>query len=266
VGRYHIPGTYFLAPTNIAPSEALALMVLCHELGNAEGVPYQESARRAAVKLENTLPNRLREQLRAVAGSVRIKLGAGRPASGSDEIYQELINALADRQCVRIAYASVSDAEPVYTKLKPYHLFFCRHSWYVIGRSAFHRATRTFHLGRIVSIETLDESYEIPRGFSIERHLRNAWNLIPEQGPDQKVHIRFSKMVARNVGGVIWHKTQKTTFREDGALDFRVTVSGLMEISWWILGYGDQAEVIEPPELREIIANRAQQTAAIYDE
>jgi proteasome accessory factor B len=42
-------------------------------------------------------------------------------------------------------------------------------------------------------------------------------------------------------------------------------VSGLEEISWWILGYGDQAEVIRPPALRELVRQRAARMVERYD-
>ena len=73
-------------------------------------------------------------------------------------------------------------------------------------------------------------------------------------------------MVAQNVAEVNWHKTQKLTFNTDGTLDFQVTVSGLNEISWWILGYGDQAEVLQPPELRRLVAGHAARMLGHYPE
>jgi proteasome accessory factor B len=175
-----------------------------------------------------------------------------------------LVEAVGKRRCVRIRYGSLHDMAEIRTKISPYRLFFSRRSWYVVGRSSLHRATRTFNLSRVKEIEILDESYAIPRGFSVERFLRNAWHLIPEPGPDREVLVRFGRQVAQNVAEVSWHKTQQMQFNEDGTLDFRVTVSGLNEISWWILGYGDQAEVIEPPELRKIIADRVKRMAEVY--
>ena len=77
--------------------------------------------------------------------------------------------------------------------------------------------------------------------------------------------VRFGRQVAQNVAEVTWHKTQQLQFNADGTLDFRVTVSGLNEISWWILGYGDQAEVLEPPELRKMIAERIKRMAKMYE-
>jgi proteasome accessory factor B len=135
----------------------------------------------------------------------------------------------------------------------------------VIGRSSIHRETRTFHVGRIRQLEPLEESFRVPRGFSIERYLRNAWHLIPEPGPDQEVRIRFQPLVAQNVAEVNWHKTQRIDFNVDGTLDFYATVSGLREISWWILGYGDQAEVLQPKALREMVAQRARKLMQRYE-
>ena len=63
---------------------------------------------------------------------------------------------------------------------------------------------------------------------------------------------------------MVWHKTQRTILNDDGTLDFHAIVSGLGEISWWILGYGDQAEVLSPPKLRQMVAERAERAAAQY--
>jgi predicted DNA-binding transcriptional regulator YafY len=88
--------------------------------------------------------------------------------------------------------------------------------------------------------------------------------MIPEPVPDSHVVVEFASMVAKNVEQVKWHKTQQTTMKPDGTLLFQVTVSGLSEIAWWILRYGDQAEVLRPLKLRRIIAQRVRKMAAMY--
>jgi len=262
--RYRIPGTYFLPPTNFTPEEALALLVLCHELGGSAGLPFLAPARSAAVKLESSLPGRLREHLRSFSSTVQILQQPRNPLAGQQSVFETLLQASGHRRCVRIRYDSATEQQEICTKLSPYRLLFSRRSWYVIGRSSLHRSVRTFNVGRIRSLELLEDRFEVPRGFSIERYLGNAWHLIPERGPDYHVRLRFSKMVSRNVAEVAWHKTQQIHQNPDGTLDFSATVSGLSEISWWILGYGDQVEVLEPPELRELISKRIANMAQIY--
>lgn len=261
---YRIPGACLLPPTNFTSEEALALLVLCHELGDGHGLPFLEPARSAAVKLESTLPARLRDQLRNVIAAVNIKPAPSNPLEGRKPVYEQLLEAIANRRNVRIRYGSLAECKEICTRLSPYRMFFSRRSWYVVGRSSLHRAKRTFNLARFKQIEPLDDHFQIPRGFSVERYLRNAWHMIPERGRDREVVVRFDKLVAQNVAEVNWHKTQRLEFHEDGTLDFNVTVSGINEISWWILGYGDQAEVLEPPELRKLVADRARRMVKKY--
>jgi predicted DNA-binding transcriptional regulator YafY len=262
--RYRIPGTYFLPPTNFSAEEALAVIVLCHEFSEAKNFPYFAHAHSAALKLESALPAPLRDYLRDVSGAVQIRLRTRMRSDNSQSLYQRLIDAIAQRRSLRMQYDSVYDGQVIATKLSPYRLLFNRHSWYVIGRSSIHRATRTFHVGRIVSMEVTDDTFRPPTNFSLDTYLRGAWNLIPEKGRRHEVHIQFSKMVARNVAAVTWHGSQRTELREDGTLDYRATVSGLNDISWWILGYGDQAKVLQPAKLREIVVERAKSLLQQY--
>jgi predicted DNA-binding transcriptional regulator YafY len=262
--RYRIPGACLLPPTNFTPQEALSLLVLCHELGNGSGLPFLGPARTAAVKIESSLPNRLRDELREVTAALRIQPPPINPLTGCQPVYEQLLAAAAERRGVRIRYGSLAEGKEIVTRLSPYALFFSRRSWYVVGRSSLHRAKRTFHLGRVRQIEPLDDRFEVPRGFSIERYLRNAWHMIPAKGRDRQIVVRFSKLVAQNVAEVNWHKTQRVVFHADGSADFHVTVSGLNEISWWILGYGDQAEVLQPAALRRLIAERAKRMVEKY--
>lgn len=255
--RYQLGGTYLLPAASFSPEEALALVVLCHDLGAQLSAPCFGPARSAALKLESLLPARLREEVRTFGQAVQVQTVPTNRLYGRESVYQALLAAISRCRAVRIAYRSLAEEKDLCTRLHPYRLLFSRRAWYVIGRSSVHRATRTFHLGRILRLEPLDDPYEIPRGFSLDRYLGNAWHLIPEPGPDREVVVRFQKKVAQNVAEIAWHKTQRLEFRPDGSLDFRVTVSGITEISWWILGYGDQAEVLQPPELRQMVANHA---------
>ena len=262
--RYRLPPPSYLPPMDFTAEEALAMIVLCQELGNGKGLPFLGPARAAAAKLESSLPAQMREHLRAALGAIEIRPPPANPLPRHAAVYQQLLTAIARHRCVRIEYDSLFERQRISTRLSPYRLLFSRRSWYVIGRSSLHRSVRTFNLARIDGLELLADRFHVPRGFSIARHLRGAWHLIPEPGPDHEVLVRFSPMVAQNVAEVLWHKTQRVTHNSDGTLDFRVKVSGLGEISWWILGYADQAEVIEPPELRQLVAQRAAATTARY--
>lgn len=263
---YSLPAETFLPPTDLTLEETLSLLVLCHELGGrAGGIPFLRPAQTAALKLLSTLPNHLQEQTGRLTESIAIRLDPRNPLVDSQPHYELLIHALTKRRCVRILYRSLTERNDILTLLSPYRVLFNRRSWYVIGRSSLHRSIRTFNVGRILKAELVEGHYQIPPRFSLERHLGNAWNMIREPGKRCEVVVRFQKMVASNVAEVHWHKTQHVVFNDDETIDFHVTVDGLREITWWILGYGDQAEVLKPQELRDAVQRCAESMLKVYN-
>lgn len=272
---YFLPRRSYLPAAELTVEETLALVALGHGLADEErGLPLQRAARRAIEKLGTQLPRALHAHLREEtasgtrpandASTIEVRLEPRNTLAGRQDVYDELVDAARRRRAVRIEYRSLSPAETVLTRLCPYRLLFSRRSWYVIGRSSVHRGIRTFNVGRIERLERLEDAFEIPPRFSVARHIGNAWHMIREQPYNQRVVIRFDKLVADNVAEVRWHKTQQIARHPDGAIDFEVTVDGLREISWWILGYGDQAEVLSPPELRDMIVERVERMVRRY--
>jgi proteasome accessory factor B len=143
----------------------------------------------------------------------------------------------------------------------PMKLAFMGRAWYVIAWSLKDRQLRTLKLGRIRKLTVTERHIEPPAEANVEEHFGDAWSMIPE-GKVHDVRLWFSPKVAGNVAEVHWHRSQQVKWNDDGSIEFGVRVDGLGEITWWILGYGDQVEVLEPPELRrgisEIAARMAQ--------
>lgn len=262
---YYLPHRLMFPPSELNVAEALSLVLVCQELGGTDnGIPFQSPARTAAAKICRNLPPHIQQYLGEVTEAVSIGLESHHPLSGAQAVYEIVLRALIDRRQLRIDYDAASPEGRTHTVLDVYRVIFRRRSWYVVGRSSLHKEVRIFHLGRIIEAILLDDQYEIPQRFTLERFLGNAWHLIREVTGPRRVVIHFEKKVARNVAEVRWHRTQETTLLPDGRLEFRVTVDGLEEISWWILGYGDQAEVMEPPELRDRIRSHAENLLRRY--
>lgn len=264
---YTLTNRVFVPPLDFTFDEALSMVVLATQMCDpVKGIPFERPACSAARKLLGNLPFKLRESVGRVENHIKIALEPHNPLNGSTPVFDLLKESLRQYRQVRIRYQSLMSDEPqeFSTLLSPYRLFFGRRSWYVIGRSSLHRAVRTFHLGRIRKAELIDSRYTIPKHFSLRRYLGDAWFLIRERKNRHQVTVRFQPLVAKNVAEVCWHHTQKLRWHKDGTLDFHVTVDGLTEIQWWILGYGDQAEVIRPKKLRDMIRERVRKMHERY--
>ena len=259
-----MPSNRMLPAANFTLPETLSLLVLCQELSDErKGIPFQTAARSAALKLLSSLPHHLREYVCQRTETIAVRIDPHNSQPAAAPFFDLLTQAAAERRQVRIRYNSLTERTEITTALSPYRIVFSRRSWYVIGRSSLHRSVRTFNLGRIQSAERLATRYTIPQRFNLDRYLGNAWHLVRSK-PRHEVVVRFRKMVASNVAEVGWHKTQRLHWNGDGTLDFHATVDGLSEIVWWILGYGSQAEVVKPPQLRQMVADHVAELRKTY--
>ncbi len=247
--------------------EILSLLVVCQNLGDREsGLPFHQGARRAAARILQQLPPHLQARASETVDALVVRLDAHHEhdLEQSESQYRLLLDGFIERRPVRIVYRSLFEQKSITTLLSPYRFVYSRRAWYVIGRSSIHRAVRTFHLGRIEAAELVESNYRIPARFSLDRYLGLAWHLIREPREKHEIVIRFAPIVATNVAEVRWHTTQTTRTLTDGSLEWRATVEGLREISWWILGYGKFAEVVSPPRLRDMIADHARELVKVY--
>ncbi|QDT65839.1 helix-turn-helix transcriptional regulator [Calycomorphotria hydatis] len=265
-GGYSMVTPSFLKPADLTLAETLALLTIGHDLGGMDGIPFQSSAKTAAAKLLSGLPSQLRDHVGELTEQIEIRLDPHNSLSKSEETYSLMKDAIRERKKIRIQYDDFSAGKEISTLLSPYRLLFQRRSWYVIGRSSVHRQVRTFHLGRVLRAEITDSEYKVPQRFTLKKYLGNAWSMIRETDQKHTVLIRFQPMVARNVAEVTWHHTQKLIWNDDCTLDFQVQVEGLREIQWWVLGYGSQAEVLQPAELRTMIREHLVQMVEKYEE
>ncbi|MCC7291732.1 MAG: WYL domain-containing transcriptional regulator [Phycisphaerales bacterium] len=252
-----------LPPTHLTPAEALALLTLIRQGLAQRSTPSPRDAASAAMKLESLLPRRLQDYCGPMLARTEFLPSQESRADTAADRLLYFQRAIALGLKVEAEYHSLSPREVVTSVLHAYRLFHAQRGWYLIAFSEHHGQTRMFKLNRFTRLKSTQEEYKVDPAFSLEAYLGSAWSLIRED-QTHLVQVRFEPMVADNVAEIRWHAGQRVRRQPDGGIIFEVDVDGLREISWWILGYGDQATVLEPPELREMIAERVRGMAERY--
>jgi predicted DNA-binding transcriptional regulator YafY len=67
------------------------------------------------------------------------------------------------------------------------------------------------------------------------------------------VRVAFLPTLAPYIRERLWHPSQQFRDLPDGRLEVALKVADTLEVRRWILGYGVQAEVLEPASLREAL-------------
>jgi proteasome accessory factor B len=257
---YQLARGYSFPLPSLDEKEALALLTMARQWKGGAGFDLLRHARDGAVKLIQALPTEVRNRVLTQAEPIPEDWSSGSLPRERAIVYDALLDALAQRLQVRIWYRDVADpAEALETtKLSLYRLVLARGIWSVIGRSTFHRQVCVFRIPWIERVKTTNDHYTIPPRFNLERFLGMAWGM--ERGKDRhEVWLRFSSRVAPEIRETAWHRSQRVTELPDRRADLHLVIDGLDEILGWILGFGDQVEVLAPDELRqrvEVVATR----------
>jgi predicted DNA-binding transcriptional regulator YafY len=269
-GGYRIGSHFFLPPVSLTLTESLAILMMTGRLRASASLPLAGQAARAAMKVESALPPGIRDHVGSVLDRLHVDLGPVSRHEGLDDMFDELTAAIAHRRVCKLVYISFLEQQQMRLTVHPLRMIFVGRAWYMLAWSVRHKETRTFKLGRIKKLTVTGETFrqQAPQPSRAEgdgeRVFGLAWSMIPE-GAVYDVRLHFDPKVAGNVAEVQWHPTQQVKWNDDGSIEFGASVDGLGEITWWILGYGDQVEVLKPKALRDRVRAAAERTAARYD-
>jgi predicted DNA-binding transcriptional regulator YafY len=260
-GRWGLAQEALLPALTLTVHEAMALFVAARLL--AKAMDEQDADFTSAfLKLAAVLPGRLHEHL--IDALDQLALGRAEPRFRRN--VQALTEAWIAGRVVQFDYdARAYDGGHETRRVRPYLIepSALTRGLYLVGHDEERQATRTFKIERIGQVSLTPRTFEPPEAYRAGSVLAAAWDVIGDQEPIEVV-LRFAPSVAARVAEARWHRSQVTEAQPDGSLVWRATVAGPLEIGIWILGWGDDVEVLAPPGLRERVAGQLTRAAARY--
>lgn len=178
-GAYELDADFRLPPMMFSNDEALALeigLLAARHLGIAETTAAIERVR---AKLEEAMPDDLRQRARTLTEMIVLDLAAAPPALPG-EVVMTLSTAAHIQQRVHLHYRSGRD-EQTERDFDPYGLAYHGRHWYAVGWCAIRQDLRSFRLDRIERIELTDEYFERPKHFDPLAYIIRAIATLPRQ-------------------------------------------------------------------------------------
>lgn len=260
-GYFYSANWFFDPSAFIDQNEAIALSATRQVLAQYQGTPYYDEVCRAINKLMQALPA-------SHAGNPLFDIYSfDNPSSShfNKAIFSLLENAIRDKTKVRITYHSASTMNFTERVVCPYRLHHDQSTgtWYLIAWCEYRNEVRTFAVNRIQKPVLTGGHFAIPESFSIKGYLENAFD--QTVGPHRyDIAIRFTSYQSQWIREQRWHSSQQIGDHEDGSLTLRLKVSALDAVKRWVMRYGAQAEVLEPPELRDMVSQEVREMGEVY--
>jgi proteasome accessory factor BC len=245
------PENYYLPPIEFSDAELAALRTA---LGLLDGeFAYAEPLRLALQQVSWGRPSPLNE---TDSAPIEVKLA---PPGGAREVSQRLAKietAISRRKTIEFSYYSLQRDEVSDRKVDPYHLVFRDGQFYLIGHSHERDSVRVFRLSRIrgkVSYATKAEHDFVPpeRFDRRDYAARSDWQMGQMEG-EAKVFVRerIAWLVDRDFGkyGHLRKPAKQDGVRGKG-LVFETQYASERQLISWVLGWRDNATLVEPKKL-----------------
>ena len=230
--------------------------------------------------LSRVQPGLLEDLIAPLRGRFRAILDHGRPGGGrfpahrfrilrahgrevTAREFETAASAVVERRQLAFTYEARSTGETVRRTTSPQRLVYYRDQWYLDCWDEDRRGLRTFALDRMSFAEILPTAArDVPAEDLIEV-FGAGYGLF--SGPVRgQARLRFLPERARWVGDERWHGKQTSCLLPDGRLELTVPYSEVDELLGEILRYGPDVEVVEPPELGEMVRERLERAVRQY--
>ena len=254
-GGYQLGAGTRLPPLLLDDEEAIATAVSLRLASGGTVAGAGDAALRALAKLDQVMPPRLRAEVRAVHGATET-LVAGIEIDA--ELLVTLARACRDAVRVRFRYSSRGSEDRERT-VEPVRMVATNRRWYLMAWDVDRDDWRTFRLDRMREVTA------------------TTWRFRPREHPDPVAYVQRSvsaapyrylakvrlRAGAEEVRDLVPPQVGRVEEDRDG---WCLLVAGGDQLDWLavhVARLGYEAEILEPPELREAAARLAERVAAM---
>lgn len=176
-----------------------------------------------------------------------------------EEIYtenlQKIIAAWANGLTIKITYDSRQSKklETDTIGILDFLPYADGHGNHLIGINTETNTIKPYRFKRIKNINILKKSFNSSNREELLKKFRNSWKIWLSNSEPKEVVLKFNKNISKRVLETKWHRNQRTELQPDGSLLWRCIISEPIEMEYWILGWGHNAKVVSPPELKQRI-------------
>ena len=239
---------------HLSRNDLVALFLARHALEPLRGTRLERMLSESFSKIAEACPGEISIEWHELDEAFSVKASGVLPADVT--LFGDLLDAVRACREVSFDYHKLTGSKPEQRTVHPYHVGQIEHGWYLLAYDPARKAVRTFALQRITNLSLLKTKFVRDPRFNARDHLGGGfgvWSYAEEEKRTHEVHIRFEGYAARVVAERQWHSTQAIRkLKADGSvIEFQADLSGLEEITRWVLSWGSKAQVLGPPELKQ---------------
>lgn len=178
------------------------------------------------------------------------------------KVFNLLHRAIRDRRVVEFEYKSPANAAPKAKAIEPHLMAMNNGRWHFYGTDTTTRKLTPFAFARTSSMKITQNKFQGEPAVHPRELLRHSFGSVISTDPPRDIVLEFEKSAVQRVKETLWHPLQKMRDLPKGRLRLVLPLNSTLEVLPWILGWGPVVEVVEPADLRRMVADAARKMAS----
>ena len=187
------------------------------------------------------------------------------PAEVAPEVLETVYSALLYGRRIKARYHP-RDKESREYEINPLGLVVRPSAIYLVCTLWEYLEIKQFALHRFQSAESLDKEQFIPEDFDLNDYIDTGGFFYPTAtGGPIRLSANFTSTAAFHLHETPLSDDQQIELLNNDLVRVTASVTDTQQLRWWLLGFGSQVEVLDPPHLRAEFVQLAQEMASLYD-
>lgn len=261
-GYYFTDPTFEIQSVMLSEGELLSISTILPLMEQYKNTPLENIYKNLMNKFMEMMPDKVSVSSSLIESDIKF---ISDPLPNIDEkVFNSVFDAIRNKKTLEFGYRAIKNTDYTTRQFDPYKVLCQKGNWYAIGWCHKHNDIIEYALSRMKDIKITGNSFVFKSDFDINRYIDSDFGIWINKEEPKLIELIFSKDINTFILERTWHAKQNCYQREDGSVYLSFMSNQMQESLRWVLSFGSQVQVLNPPELKEQVLKEIDKMGGIY--
>lgn len=261
-GYYYTDPTYTIQSIMLSEGELFTVATIMPLMEQYKNTPLESTFKSIMTKMIEMLPNKV--EVDTTFSSRDVQFIKDPLPEISETTFNSVFEAIRTSRTLEFNYRSISKQTYTRRQFDPYKVLCQKGNWYVIGYCYLHERINVYSLSRMKDVEITKEKFEVRPDFILEKFIDPDFGIWHNDEKPKKIELVFNSSINTYILERTWHVNQKCKQEKDGSVYLSFMSNQLQETLHWVMSFGSKVQILNPPELIEMVKEEIKGLKKLY--
>lgn len=261
-GYYYTDPSFTIQSIMLSEGELFTVATIMPLMEQYKNTPLESTFKSIMIKMIEMLPNKV--EIDSSFSTQNVQFIKDPLPEISEETFNSVFDSIRRSRTMEFGYRSISKQSYTRRRFDPYKVLCQKGNWYVIGYCHLHERFNVYALSRMNDVKISNDEFEIKKDFQLEKYIDPDFGIWQNNEKPKKIELVFNQSINTYILERTWHVNQKCKQQKDGSVYLSFMSNQLQETLHWVMSFGSSVQVLNPPELVEMVKEEVKKLKKMY--